>query len=162
MLNTNAEVTHAIKANIDAFMAFSTIAFSSIEQLTTLNLSTTRNSLEESAAAAAAMLEANGAMSSSKAKKAAPLAMSEIATAYFQSVQNIVTEAQKETTNLVTAHLASQGNGSSHHAGWLKGFDAFNDFGQQFSAFAEANRKTLTDITSRAVNQTKVHSRISA
>lgn len=162
MLNTNSEMIHAIKANTDVFMAFSKIAISSIEQLTALNLSTTRSSLEESAAAATSLLESNASMPSSKANKATSLAVSESAAAYFRSVQDIATEAQEETTKLISTYLASQGNGSSQHAGWLKGFDAFKGFGQQLSAFTEANRKTMADVTSRVVNQTNVHSRKSA
>jgi len=162
MLNTSSDITRAIQTNVDAFMAFSKIAISSVEQLTTLNLSTTRNSLEENAAAAVLMLESNGAMSSSKAKKAAPLAVSEIASAYFRSVQDIATEAQEEITNLMTTYLASQGNGSSEHAGWLKGFDAFNGFGQQLSAFTEDSRKAMANVTSQVVNQTNMHSRKAA
>ena len=160
MLNTNSEMIHAIKANTDAFMAFSKIAISSVEQLTLLNLSTTRSSLGESAEAATSMLKSNGYMPLSKAKKASSLAVSENAASYFRSVQDIATEAQQETTKLITSYLESQGNGSGQHAGWLKGFDVFvNGFGQQFSAFTEANRKAVTDVTAQVANQTHVHSK---
>jgi hypothetical protein len=162
MLNTNSEMIHAINANADALMEFSKIAISTIEQLTTLSLNATRSWLNEGAAAATLMLESNGAMPPTKAKKAAPLAVSESAIAYFQSVQDIVTEAQEETSKLMTAYLASQGNGSSHHAGWLKGFYAFNGFGQQLSALTETNHKAMADVTSRVVNQTNMHSRQAA
>lgn len=162
MLTTSSEITHAIKANTDALMGFSKIAFSSIEQLTSLNLSTARSALEESAEAAASMLESNESVPSSQAKKANPLAVSESASRYFRSVQAIATEAQVELTKVMTAYLASQGNGSSQAAAWLKGFDAFSGFGQQFSAFTEANRKAMTDVTARVANQTKVDSRKSA
>jgi hypothetical protein len=162
MLNTNSDMIHAIKANTDAFLAFSRIAFYSIEQLTTLNLSTTRSSLEESAVAATSMLESNGAAPSSKTKKAASLAVSESAAGYFRGVQDIATEAQEEITKLMTTYLSSRDNGSSHHAGWLKGFNAFNGFGQQLSAITEANRKAMTDATARVVNQSNVHSQKSA
>jgi phasin family protein len=162
MLNTSSEITHAINANADVFMAFSKIAISSIEQLTTLNLNATRNSLEESAAVAASMLESNGSMPSAKAKKATSLAASEGVADYFRSVQDIATEAQEELTKLMTTYFASQGNGASLQTGWLKGFDAFNGYGQQFSAFTEANRKAMTDVTSRVVNLANVPSRTSA
>jgi len=162
MLNTNAEMIQAIKSNTDAFMAFSNIFISSIERLTMLNLSTTRISLEESAAAAALMVDSNASVPSSKAKRLTSVDMSENAAAYFRSVREIATDAQQETTKLMTTYLARQGNGSSQHAGWLKGFDAFNNFGQNFSAFADANRKALTDVTSRVANQTNAHSRKSA
>ncbi|MBK7645844.1 MAG: phasin family protein [Betaproteobacteria bacterium] len=162
MLNTSSDMVHAIKANTDAFMAFSEIAISSMEKLTALNLSATRSSLEESAASATSMLELKGAMPSSKAKNAVPLAVSESVTAYFQSVQEIATEAQQEITKLITTYLASPGNGLSNHAGWLKGFDAFKGIGQQFAAVTEANRKAMTDITSRVVNQANMTSKKSA
>lgn len=162
MLNTNAEITQALNANTDAFMAFSKIAISSIEQLIALNLSCTRSSLEASAATPVMLLESTGAMSSSKAKKAAPLAVSEIATTYFQSLQEIVTGAQEETTKLITTYLASHGNASSHDAGWLKGFDVVKGLGDQISAFSEASRKAMTDVTSGVVKQTNVHSRKAA
>lgn len=162
MSNANTELTHTVKANTDAFMALSKIAMSSIEQLTALNLNTTRSLLEQSATATEAMLESNGALPSAKAKKTTSLAVSESATGYFRGLQDIAAETQEAMTKLVTTYLASQANGSSHNAGWLKGFDAFNGFGQQFSAFTEANRKAMTDITSRVVNQTTAHSRKSA
>lgn len=162
MLNTSSKMIHTIKSNADALLELSKITISTIDQLTTLNLSATRSWLKESAAAATSMLESNGAKPTSKEKKAGPLAVSESAAAYFQSMQDIVTEAQEETTKLMTACLASQGNGSSHHSGWLKGFDAFNGFGQQLSALTEANRKAMADVTSRVVNQTNMHSRQAA
>ena len=149
MLNTNSEMIQTIKANTDAFLKFSNILFSSIEKLTELNLSMTRSSLEESAAAATLMLESNASMPSSKAKKLISADVSESAAAYFGSVREIASEAQEETTKLMKTYLATQGNGSSQHAGWLKGLDAFSHFGQQFSAFTDTNRKALTDITSR-------------
>lgn len=162
MLNTNAEMIQTIRSNTDAFMAFSNILISSIERLTMLNLSTTRISLEESAAAAALMVEPNASIPSTKSKKVTSFDMSENAAAYFRSLRDIATEAQEETTKLMTTYLARQGNGSSQQAGWLKGFDAFNNFGQSFSAFTDANHKALTDVTSRVANQTNVHSRKSA
>jgi phasin family protein len=162
MLNKSPEITNSIAANTDAFLAFSKIAFSSIEQLITLNLSTTRSSLEESAAAAISMLDSNGAMPTSKTRKVVPFAAGESASAYFRSVQEIATEAQEEITKLMSTYLASQGNTSIQPASWLKGFDAFNGLGQQFSAFTEANRKAVTDVTARVVNQANAHTRKSA
>lgn len=161
-MNTNAEMSHAITANTDAVMAFSNIMISSAEQLTTLNLSATRRLLEESAAAAASMLESNGSMPSSKQKKATHLGVSDSAAAYFQSAQEIAKEAQDAIAKVMSNYLAAQSNGSSRPAEWLKGFDAFKAFGQPFYAFSEANRKAMTDVTSRLVNQTNGHSRKSA
>lgn len=162
MLNTSSEITNVIKENTDTFMAFSKIAFSSIEQLITLNLSTTRSLLEENATAAASVLDSNGAISSSKAKKATSLAVSETAADYFRSVQDIATKAQEEVGQLMTTYLASQSNRLSHPAGWLKGFDAFSSVGQQVSALTEASRKAMTDVTSQVVKQTNVQLRKSA
>jgi len=104
------------------------------------------------------MLESNGAMHVSKTNKATPLAVSESATAYFRNVQNIATEAQDELRKLMTAYLASH----SLQSGWLKGFDVFKGFGQPFAAFAEVNRKAMTDAASQLVNQTTLPSRKAA
>jgi hypothetical protein len=162
MQNTSADMIHAIKANTEAFMAISRIALSSIEQLTTLNLSTTRISLEEGAAAAVSMIEQNGAAPSANTKKATSIAASERTANYFRCVQDIASEAQEETTKLINAYLSSQGDGTGHQAGWIKGFDVFNGYGQQLSAFTEANRRVMANVTSRVVNKTNQHSRTSA
>lgn len=158
MLNTNAEMIQAIKVNTDAFMQFSKIAISSIEQLTSLNLSTTRSSLEARASATASLLASNGALPPSRDKTATPLAASERAAAYLSGVQDIANEVQEAFTKVMTAYLSAPGNGSNLHAGWLTGFDAFKSMGQQFSALKEANSKVMSDLTARAGNQTNLRS----
>ncbi len=162
MLTISPEMINGIKTNTDAFMAFSKIAMSSVEQLTALNLRTTRSSLEESTAAAASMLDSNGGTSSSKATGTLSLAASEGVAAYFRSVNEIASEACQESTKLMAAYLASPGLGSSHKPGWLKGFDAFNSFGQQFSAMTEANSNAIADVTARVANHTNMHAKKSA
>jgi phasin family protein len=162
MMNTSSDMIHAIKANCDAFMELSKIAISSIEQLTTLNLNTARSTLEESTAAAALMLDSNAATPSFKTKKLTSIAVSEQGANYFRSLQDIASNAQEETTKLMKSYLSSQGNSSSHHAGWTNGFDAFIGLGQQLSDFTEASRKALANEKSRVVNQTNKHSPQSA
>lgn len=162
MLNMSPEMIHGIKTNTDAFVALSKIAFSSVEQLTTLNLRTTRTSLEESAAAASSLLESNGTQSSSKTTRKIPLVAGESAADYFRGVNDIATEACHETTKLMTAYFASPYLGLSDSAAWFNGFEAFNGFGQKLSAFTEANSKAMADVTKRVVNQTNALSRKSA
>lgn len=159
MLNMSPEMIHGIKTNTDTFMALSKIAFSSLEQLTALNLSTTRSSLEEGASS---ILQSNGALSSPKAKQTTPLAAGESTAAYFQGVSDIANETYHETTKLMTAYFASTGTGPSHNAGWLKGFAAFNGFGDKLSAFTEANSKAMADVTKRVANQANALSKKSA
>lgn len=162
MLNMNPEMIHGIKTNIDTFLGLSKIALSSVEQLTTLNLSTTRSSLEVSVAATASILESNGAQSSSKATRKIPQVAGEGAADYFRGVNDIATEACQETTKLMTAYFASPYPGLINSAGWFKGFEEFSGLGQKLSAFTEANSKAMADVTKRVVNQTNALSRKSA
>jgi phasin family protein len=161
MLNMSPEMIDGIKTNTDAFMAFSKIAMSSVEQLTTLNLQTARKSLEESTATAASILESKDALSS-RATQALPLAASEGVAAYFRGVNDIANEACQETTKLMTTYLASAGPVSKHKAGWLQGFDVFNGLRQQLSAITETNTKAIADVTARVANQANAHSKKSA
>ena len=158
MLNVIPDQIDAMKANTDAFMAFSNIAISSAERLTTLNLNAARAVLEESVAASGSMLASNGLTIPAKAKKAIPEAATRNALAYFQNVQDIARETQQEVTKLMTSYFASQGNGSKYSAGWLNGFGALKSLAGQMTAMTDANRKAMTDVTSRVASATGSHS----
>lgn len=158
MLSVSPEQIDAMKTNTDAFMAFSNIAISSAERLTTLNLNAARAVLEESVAASSSMLESNGSTVPSKVKTAIPETATRNALAYFQNVRDIATETQQEVTKLMTSYFASQGNGSNHSAGWIKGFEAFKSLANQMTAMTDANRKAMVDVTSKVASATGSHS----
>jgi len=48
-------------------------------------------------------------------------------------------------TTLISSYFASQGKGANASADWSKGFDLFNNFGQQIIAMAAANSKAVGD-----------------
>ena len=154
MLTTSPEMIQGIKTNADAFIALSRVAFSCVEQLSTLNLSTARKSLEESALVAASMLEMNGRLPSSKATLTTPLVAGESVATYLRGLNDIATEGYQETARLMTTYFASPSFGSSHSVGWFKGFEGLNGFGQNFSALMAANNMAMADVTKRAANQT--------
>lgn len=136
----------AVKINADAFMALSKIGFSSIERLATLNLNATRAALE-SGAEAASRIHSKGAKSLPDLHGLVPEAAIQSATTYLQGVQEIATETQKEVTTLMSSYFSSQGKGTNASADWTKGFDMFNNFGQQIIAMTEANSKAVADAT---------------
>lgn len=151
MPTASHEQIDTVKSNIDAFMALSKIALAGMERLATLNLEATRTALEEGANAYSLMLHPGD-------KKAQPnLEAVTSAVDYFRNVQEIAVETQKEVTDLMTAHVALQGNGGNANAAWTKGFDLFKRFGDQVTNMTEANRKTVGDVTAQIVNAASSH-----
>ena len=143
MLSVSPELIDVMKNNANALVAFSNIALTGAERLTTLNLNAARSALTEGAAASRLMLHGEGAMT---APKALPETATKNALAYFQSVQEIAAETQQEVSKLMTSFLATQGNGMSEAANWFKGFEALKTLGHQMS---EANLKAMAGVTAK-------------
>lgn len=148
MISATPEQLNAVKFNTDLFVALSKIGFSSIERLTSLHLKVTRAVLEDSVASALPARESKGLHHTSGP---IPEVLGKDAVAYFQGVQEIAIDVQKEINNLMTAFFSSQGKGGRIGASniWSKGFDVYRDFGQQITRMTEANSKAVGDATAR-------------
>lgn len=146
MLKTSPAQLDAVKINADAFMALAKIGLSSIERLTTVNLNAMRAALKDGAATAA-KIQTKDHKSPPDLHELLPEAAVQSATAYLQDVQEIAADTQKEVTTLISSYFTSQGKGSNANADWRKGFDLFNNFGQQIIAMATANSKAVAGAT---------------
>jgi len=149
MLKTSPAQIDAIKMNADAFMALSKIGFSNIERLATLNLNAMRAVLENGAATAS-KIQAKDHKSVPDLHSLLPEAAIQNATTYLNGIQEIAAETQKEVTTLISSYFSSQGKNGNASADWNKGFDMFNNFGQQIIAMTTASSKALADATSHA------------
>lgn len=150
MLTATAEQTDAIKINIDAFMTLSKIAFTSVERLAALNLSSVRAVLEEGAAASDSMLQKKNAMEP-RSFAAIPSTAAKNTAAYLQSVRDITTETQSEVNKLLTSYMAPLTHGLAPSAGWLKGFDFFKGYASKMTEMTEATSKAVEDAVTRMV-----------
>lgn len=142
MLTVTPEQMDAVKFNTDSFMALSKIAFSSVERLAALNLSTARAALDDGFAASGTMLQ----VGATKAPQGSmPTKAAENAVAYFRDMQKIAAETQQEITKVVTSYSSHLGLGSNASASWAKGFEMFKGAADQITAMTAANSKAISD-----------------
>jgi phasin family protein len=162
MFASTPEQIESVKANTDAFLTLSKIAFSSIERLSALNLSVAKAALEESMAAASAALQIKDPKELYSLRNPVPGKALETAATYLRDALAITVDTQKQVTTLMTAIVPSLIGNSNADASWNQGFKLMNQFAQQVSAMTVANTKAVGEATTQMTAPIASHARKAA
>ena len=104
---TPEQIAAANKANLEALVSLTHKAFESIEKLVELNMQAARNTLEENAAHAKAVLSAKGPQELAALQTEYVKPAQEKAMAYGRQVYDIATSTQAEVKKMAEAQMAA-------------------------------------------------------
>lgn len=162
MHTTTPEQIRAVKTYTNAMMALSQVAFSGIERLAALNLNVARSALEDGFAASSRLLQLKDASDLRNLQNAIGAPATEHCAAYFRGVQDIATDAQKQTTQLLTSYFVTLGFDASATAGTNAGLDMFTKFVTDTNSMFEANAKALGEATTKMMAPVTPHAKKAA
>lgn len=162
MFASTPEQIDAVKANTEAFLTLSRIAFSSIERLSALNLSVARAALEESVAASTALFEIKNPKELYSLRNPVSGKALETAATYLRDAQAITIDTQKQVTTLMTSIVPSLVGNSNADTSWNQGFNVMNQFAKQITAMTVANTKAVADATTQMATPVATHAKKAA
>lgn len=163
----------AQKVNAEVLLELTRSTFDSIERLSSLNLETARELLNTSVTQSQTLLGAKDIQEAARLQTGLAQPNLELLTNYYRKLYELVTELQKEATQVVESHYnhlsknataaiektASQAPGGDVMEAALKSvlsastqvFDNMTKAAKQFADIADANVKAATTATSKAV-----------
>lgn len=161
------QLATANKAAVESLQAVANVALASAERIATLNLSTARAAIEDSASGAKAVLAAKNAKEAVDIQSSLAQPALEKAVGYSRSIYEIATQGQGELTKLMEAQFAGfqkslaeavQQSARSLPQGTVGGFGGIqsavdnmnssfsrmNEMSRQFAELAQANFSAVT------------------
>lgn len=173
---TPEQIAAANKANLEALVSLTHKAFESIEKLVELNMQAARNTLEENAAHAKAVLSAKGPQELAALQTEYVKPAQEKALSYGRQVYDIAASTQAEVSKLAEAQLATAKEkftelvdqaaekapkGSESAVAAVKtamanadaAFESVQKAARQAVSLAETNLKTLSETAAKATGR---------
>jgi len=139
------------QSNLDAFSGLSTICLAGAERLTALNLTATRELLEDTFAAATQRPSAGTDFGFNLPKLAFGQPNVEKAIAYSRSVYQIFLETQQEMIQTLSTQFSSTNANFKLPSDWTAPFEMFTKGVQEVSSLTTKNASATIDATKSAI-----------
>lgn len=123
---TRTDITMAYSTASDALLTISRIHLGSIERLSVLNLNTMRQAMDDLAAAAKSLPQANGVFDVQTLPAVLAQPLWERLMAYSRSTGEIVAEAQQEIATAMAERFSQPDMASAIQNSWSAAFDLFS------------------------------------
>lgn len=133
------------KSGIDTLLSLSNAAFGNAEKLITLNMSTVRSALEDSAAQAKAAYNSNESFQTALSEQP-KIAFAKM-TSYLEDVRQIVGQSQQELAEILEAQRTEASESL------LEAIDEFAKSGPAGSSYAASTLKSLFAMTNSAYDK---------
>ncbi|WP_323001346.1 phasin family protein [Denitromonas sp.] len=155
MSNTQRDITVAsTTAAVDAFLALSSVYWTSVEDISALNLKTARETLDDYASAAKALSAPVSGKDYSKVLSGLGQPMYEKALDHSRSMRDIMTRTQREMSAVLTKQLARPPVAWAGAGDWNELSSLFAKGIQQFTARSAENFSAASDATDKVIAAT--------
>lgn len=134
------------KANIDALLSISNVAFGNVERLLNLNMGAARSALEEGAAQAKAAASGSDGLQSLLQPNHAQQTFAKV-TSYLEDVRHIVAQSQQELAEILEAQRSETSDNL------VEAMEEFAKNGPAGSAFAASTLKSMFAIGNSAYDK---------